>query len=138
LNANLDKLDLVYFKHLTSDDGAIRHCGDEREGDEVGDDEKINLSLALVRPDACFLGFTINSYSGQELDDVSSTGCHIFDTYSNIDLASYKMTGSKELDKKTALIMGILYREPDNEVRTRVRTSVLYFWLLLFYGLVYW
>ena len=33
-------LDVVFFNKLMSRDRAVVHCGDEREGDEVGDDEK--------------------------------------------------------------------------------------------------
>ena len=40
--------DLVWFQNLASKDGAIRHGGDEREGDAAGDDEKIFLDLSKV------------------------------------------------------------------------------------------
>ena len=39
-------------QHLRSNDGAIQHGGDEREGDEKGDDEKIHLNLAMARGDS--------------------------------------------------------------------------------------
>ena len=80
LDKELNKVDVVFFRHLTSNDGSIRHCGDEREGDAKGDDEKINLTLAQVNPSARYIGFCINSFSGQELDDVAKTSCHVFGT----------------------------------------------------------
>jgi tellurium resistance protein TerZ len=32
LNRNMEMVDVVYFKQLRSQDGAIHHSGDEREG----------------------------------------------------------------------------------------------------------
>ena len=51
--------------------------GDEREGDEKGDDEKIHVQLARVHPAAAYLCICINSYTGQELDDVKDAQCRL-------------------------------------------------------------
>ena len=74
LDANLKQLDLVFFGKLGSSDGAIRHGGDEREGDEKGDDEKIFLELGRVHPAVAYIGFVINSCSGEALEP--STAFH--------------------------------------------------------------
>ena len=113
LNANFGLEDIVYFKQLTSKDGAIRHSGDEREGDEAGDDEKINVALADVDPKVKYIGFVINSYSGQELDDVARASCHLFDPQSHIEIAKYTLFNASDLDKHTAVVMGCLYRAGD-------------------------
>eukprot|EP00591_Stephanopyxis_turris_P018778 CAMPEP_0195541866 /NCGR_PEP_ID=MMETSP0794_2-20130614/51310_1 /TAXON_ID=515487 /ORGANISM="Stephanopyxis turris, Strain CCMP 815" /LENGTH=345 /DNA_ID=CAMNT_0040675981 /DNA_START=60 /DNA_END=1097 /DNA_ORIENTATION=+ len=110
LNSSLSLVEIVSFSHLTSSDGSIRHGGDEREGDEKGDDEKIHLSLANVHSSVQYIGFVVNSYSGEELDDVKDASCHLFDTRTGVDIAQYKLSNSKELDKHTALVMGCLYR----------------------------
>lgn len=110
LDANFSLIDLVFFRQLVSKDGSIRHSGDEREGDEAGDDEIINLSLGTVNPKIKYIGIVINSFSGHELDDVASASCHLFDPKTKIDIATYHLTNSKELDKHTALIMGCLCR----------------------------
>ena len=60
LNAQLGSVDTIWYRNL-GQGGAIRHCGDEREGDAVGDDEKIQLSLAAVAPEARYIAFCINS-----------------------------------------------------------------------------
>jgi stress response protein SCP2 len=39
--------------------------GDEREGDEEGDDETINVNLGLVKDEVTYLCFVVNSYSGE-------------------------------------------------------------------------
>jgi tellurium resistance protein TerZ len=113
LDANLDLVDTVWFRKLQSDDGSIQHCGDEREGDEIGDDEKINLRLMQVPPNIQYLCFVINSYSGQELDDVDRAFCHLYDPLTNMDIASYALTNSSELDKHSALLVSCLYRGPN-------------------------
>jgi len=105
------QLDLVYFGKLASSDGAIRHGGDEREGDEKGDDEKIFLQLGRIHPAVKYIGFVINSYSGQELDDVKDASCHLFDHSTCRDLASFRLTNCKMLDKHTALVLGMLFRD---------------------------
>jgi tellurium resistance protein TerZ len=116
LDANLQLLDIVYFKQLTSKDGSIRHSGDEREGDEAGDDEVINISLLSVSHSAKYICFVVNSFSGQELDDVDKAACHLFDPATKVDIATYTLSNCKELDKHTALLMGCLYRgdSPDD------------------------
>jgi len=110
LDSDLNLVDEVWFKKLKSSDGSIVHHGDEREGDEHGDDEKMDIYLNKVSQRIQYIGFCINSYSGQELDDVARAFCHLFDSETKTDIASYALTNSAELDKHTALVMGCLYR----------------------------
>ena len=110
LDANFSLIDIVFFRQLVSKDGSIRHSGDEREGDEAGDDEIINISLLSVNPKTKYIGIVINSFSGHELDDVATASCHLYDPKTKTDIAMYNLTNSKELDKHTALIMGCLCR----------------------------
>lgn len=111
LDADLNALDIIFFKKLHSDDGAIIHGGDEREGDEIGDDEKIFLFLGKMNPSVSQIVFVINSYSGEELDDIGRASCHLFDSESKKDIASYKLSNNHALDKHTGLIMAALYRD---------------------------
>jgi len=113
LDSNMQQVDLVYFGKAASNDGSVRHGGDQRSGAAKGDDEQIFLSLASVHPAVAYLGFVINSYSGQELDDVKGASCHLFDGGSSRDIARFTLTNTKFLDKHTALVMGMLYRDKD-------------------------
>ena len=73
---------------------------------------QIAVNFAIFPPTAnIYLGFCINSYSGQELDDVSKTVGHLYERATMRDLATYKLSGDGSLDKKTALIMAVLYRD---------------------------
>jgi len=111
LDARMNMVDLIYFKNLRSSDGSIHHSGDEREGDEIGDDEKIIVALNGVNPNVEHIVFVINSYTEQELDDVSMASCHLFDPVKRVDLASYTLTNNAALDGHTALLLADLYRD---------------------------
>lgn len=116
LNAQKELVDLVFFGKLTSNDNAVRHCGDEREGDEVGDDEKIVMQLDKISQDVQYMGVVMSSYSGQELNDVQNAKCHIFNSNPNFDNTNrdccfYDIDGddSKNLDR-TAFLFVVLFR----------------------------
>jgi len=110
LNSNLEPIDIVFFNKLQSDDGSVVHGGDEREGDEVGDDEHINMLLPAINSYVKYVGIVVNSYSGQELDDVSKASCHLYDATTRSNIAKYALSNTKALDGKTALLVGCLYR----------------------------
>jgi len=109
LDDKLNQLDLVFFNHLTSTDGAIKHSGDEREGDEKGDDESITVDLGKLSPNAAYMGFVINSYSGQQLKDVQRTSCRLYETATQRVISSYDITSDTKLEC-TAFLMCVLYK----------------------------
>ena len=55
LDDKFNVIDTIFFRQLISKDLAIRHCGDEREGDAVGDDEKILIDLSKISPNGTYL-----------------------------------------------------------------------------------
>lgn len=110
LDKNLQVVDLISYKHLRSNDGSIQHHGDEREGDALGDDEKVDVIFSQVHSSVKYVGFIINSFSGQELDDVNRASCHLFNPITGDDMASYAMTNSTSLNGFTALLIALLYR----------------------------
>mmetsp|Transcript_34087 Transcript_34087/g.43978 ORF Transcript_34087/g.43978 Transcript_34087/m.43978 type:complete len:561 (+) Transcript_34087:41-1723(+) len=113
LDSNLQPIDTVWFQKLSSNDGAMQHGGDEREGDAKGDDEKIQVDLEKVSPEASYLCFCINSFTGQELNDVSSAKCRLYNSSTLNEAASFDLSSDKRLDC-TALLMCILYRANAN------------------------
>mmetsp|Transcript_29639 Transcript_29639/g.38206 ORF Transcript_29639/g.38206 Transcript_29639/m.38206 type:complete len:238 (+) Transcript_29639:1258-1971(+) len=114
LDSKLQPIDTVWFQKLKSRDGAMKHGGDEREGDEEGDDESIMFDLERVSPLATYLCFCINSYSGQLLSNVASAKCHLYNSNTLNEIASFDLTGNGQLNS-TALLMCILYRAGNNE-----------------------
>lgn len=125
LDASLQLVDLVFFGKLASSDGSVRHGGDEREGDAKGDDEKIFIQLSNVHPSVAVLGIVINSYSGQELDDVHRCGCRLYDP-STVGragpLTQLSMTQAAFLNGKTACLVAMLYRNPADASDWLMRT----------------
>lgn len=115
LDTNRNEVDLISYKKLTSNDHGIRHGGDEREGDEEGDDEKIFVNLARVNKSIKYIAFVINSFSGQELDDVSKTSCHLFNSATKVDLARYQLSNNRSVDGYTGLVVACLYRDDNDE-----------------------
>jgi len=111
LRSDLSVFDQVYFRHLKSKDHSVKHCGDEREGDAVGDDEKINIDLTAVSAECAYIGFTVNSFSGEALDHVAKCKCHIFETQSKREICKYKLSKTQLLRGKTALLVAVLYRD---------------------------
>ena len=50
MTEGLQCVDVVYYSHLKSNDGSIKHTGDNLTGDGDGDDEQIVMQLAQVPP----------------------------------------------------------------------------------------
>lgn len=109
LDASLNVVDTVWFRQLQARDGSMQHHGDEREGDAEGDDESISFDLERVSSSATYLCFCINSFSGQELNDVASAKCRLYNASTMHELASFDLSSDKRLDC-TALLMCVLYR----------------------------
>ncbi|CAB9513101.1 TerD domain [Seminavis robusta] len=115
LDTHLNLIDMVWWKQLHSKDYNIIHHGDERFGVRQGDDELIDLYLRnmTLMGEHChvqYIGFVINSYSGQNLKDVTRASCHLFDPDTNVEMATYALTNAKALDGVTSLLVGCLYR----------------------------
>lgn len=62
-DANLQHLDTVWWKQLSSRDGAIKHSGDDTTGEGGGDDEVIKVKLTKLHPTACHLLFVVCVYT---------------------------------------------------------------------------
>lgn len=122
-NGYLQKNNLPLGK-LTSQDGALRHSGDDRQGDSGGDDgldnEVITLDLTRVNPNIHKIFFFINIYlnPGQSHDFskipyakirmYEGTSTKVINIHSSYDIA----TDATFMNKR-ALIMGKLYRRND-------------------------
>ncbi|WP_018653617.1 TerD family protein [Actinomadura flavalba] len=102
--------DVIYFGKLTSDDGSIRHSGDNLTGAGDGDDETIGVDLGRVPPHVTALVFTVNSFSGQTFDVVANAFCRLVDETTGQELARYELTGG---GSHTAMVMARIYRQGD-------------------------
>lgn len=106
-DANGGVVDEVWFRHLKSNDGSVRHSGDNLTGAGDGDDEVINVELSRVPANVQSLVFTVNSYRGQTFATVDNAVARLVDASNNSEIARYDL-GAR--GKHTAMIMAKIYR----------------------------
>ncbi|MER7915420.1 MULTISPECIES: TerD family protein [unclassified Streptomyces] len=101
--------DVVFFQHLASDDGSVRHLGDNLVGGAGagGDDEVILVDLARVPGHVDQIVFTVNSFTGQTFGEVQDAFCRLVDERTGAELARYTLSGGGAY---TAQIMAKLHR----------------------------
>jgi tellurium resistance protein TerZ len=102
--------DVVFFKHLTSNDGSVRHAGDNLVGGagEGDDDESILVDLTKVPASIDQIVFTVNSYTGQTFQEVENAHCRLVDEVSGRELARYSLSGG---GPQTGQVMAKVYRD---------------------------
>ncbi|MEU4930008.1 TerD family protein [Streptomyces yokosukanensis] len=102
-------VDVVFFQHLVSDDGSVRHLGDNLTGGAgAGDDDEVILvDLARVPGHVDQIVFTVNSFTGQTFAEAQDAFCRLVDERSGRELARYTLSGGGAY---TAQIMAKLQR----------------------------
>ncbi len=108
-----DDKDVVYFGNLHSNDGSIRHSGDNLTGKGEGDDEVISLSLPKVPERYTRIVFGVNIYKGSSRNQHFGLVANAFVRAIDGDgkeMARYNLSRSAEYEGKTSMIMGELAR----------------------------
>ncbi|WP_037607361.1 TerD family protein [Streptacidiphilus rugosus] len=101
--------DVVFFQHLVSNDGSVRHTGDNLVGGSGGeDDESIMVDLRKVPQKITQIVFTVNSYSGQTFQEVELAHCRLVDESTGTELARYTLSGG---GAHTGQVMAKVYRD---------------------------
>ncbi|MGW1927462.1 TerD family protein, partial [Streptomyces massasporeus] len=79
LFAGNEPVDVVFFQHLVSDDGSVRHTGDNLVGGagQGGDDESILVDLLRLPAHVDQIVFTVNSFTGQTFAEVQNAFCRL-------------------------------------------------------------
>lgn len=108
VSAQKEILEVVYFGHMSTVDGSIRHSGDIVSGRGDGDDESIDVDLKAVSPDVAHIVFVVNSYSGQSFEQIANATARVVDsTRGDRELVRYTLTG---FGRNTAVVMGSVSR----------------------------
>jgi tellurium resistance protein TerZ len=109
LFADNQPVDVVFFRHLVSDDGSVRHTGDNLVGGagSGGDDESIIVDLQRVPVHINQIVFTVNSFTGQTFQEVQDAFCRLIDESNGQELARYTLSGGGQY---TAQVMAKVYR----------------------------
>lgn len=100
-------------------DGALRHTGDDLEGDEDGDDgldnEIITVDLNRVSPNVDQIFFFLNNCGKEDFSQIPYAAIRMFEGDFKLPpkkvFAAYDVAAEAQYSGKTALIMGKLYRK---------------------------
>ncbi|WP_349368107.1 TerD family protein [Salinarimonas sp.] len=99
--------DIVWFRQLKSNDGAIVHSGDNLTGEGEGDDETIAVDLDRLPAAVQTLVFTVNSFRGQSFNEVENAFCRLVDERAGKEIARYTLT---EQGAHTGVVMAVVSR----------------------------
>ena len=110
-------IDKVWFRHLASNDGAIKHSGDDLTGDMDGDDgldnEVITVDLHKVNPRTEKIAFVLNSFRGQDFKLIPFASIRIYEgtpTKVREVFATYDIANDPTFAGSVSMVMGIFYK----------------------------
>ena len=110
-NAPSDK-EFVFYGNKEHSSGSVIHMGDNRTGLGDGDDEQVNIDLALVPANIEKISFTVTIYEAesrrQNFGQVSNAYIRIMDAANGSELIRYDL--SEDFSIETAIVVGELYR----------------------------
>ncbi len=101
-------VDLVWFRNLTGASGSIRHSGDNLTGEGDGDDESIAVNLNGLPSSIETLILTVNSFTGQNFNEVENAYGRVVDEDSGRELARFNISDSGAY---TGMILASLKRD---------------------------
>ena len=109
----LSDSDLVFYNALTSPTGAVKHTGDNLDGQGDGDDESLIVELDLVPAAASSIVFIVSIHEGisrgQSFGVVDNAFIRVVNNADGRELARFDLTEGANTD--TALSFGELYRD---------------------------
>lgn len=112
----LQKFGLQKGKLLTAD-GALKHTGDDLEGDKGGDDgldnEIITVDLSRINPDVTQVFFFLNNAGREDFSQIPYAKIRMYEgTPARVDavFASYNVSAEPQYSGKTSIIMAKLYK----------------------------
>lgn len=114
---NKNKIDVVSFRQLKSNDQAIRHSGDDLTGDLNGNDgldnEVITVDFSRLNPSTSYVAFFINSFRGQDFKDIPFASIRIYEgtpTRVNEVFAKYDIANDATFAGSVSMILGVFYK----------------------------
>ena len=119
-DAQGNTMEVIYYNNLVSLDRAVKHSGDDREGDLFGDDDRdnetINIHLSQLNPAAQQLVFLLTSYKGQAFDVVPYSKIRVWETENGKikeAFTSFNLSADATFAGKTAMVLGKLIKNGD-------------------------
>jgi tellurium resistance protein TerZ len=108
-------VDTVYFRQLKSEDGSVRHGGDNLTGAGDGDDEVIYVNLSTLPANVAYLVFTVNSFRGQTFNEVDNAVARLVNETNGQEICRYAL---HEQGAHTGVIMASMSKGPDGWTMT--------------------
>lgn len=103
-------VDVVWFRQLQSNCGAVRHSGDDRSGGgNSADNEVISVNLNQLPGHVNTLIFTVNSFLNDSFSGIPDATCRLLDGTNGRELARFNL--SLEGGDHTGMVMAKLYRD---------------------------
>lgn len=110
-------IDRVWFSHLKSKDGAIKHSGDDLTGDMDGDDgldnEVILVDLTKLNPKTEKIAFVLNSFKGQDFKIIPFASIRIYEgTPTSVKevFATYDIANDSAFAGSVSMVLGVFYK----------------------------
>ena len=108
---------------LLSNDGALKHTGDDLAGDKGGDDgldnEIITVDLSKINAKVTQIFFFLNNAGAEDFSQIPYAKIRMYEgtpTKVISEFATYNVSADRQYIKKRSIIMGKLYKR-DNEWR---------------------
>jgi stress response protein SCP2 len=106
--------EVIFYNHLTSDDGAVRHMGDNLVGGSgQTDDEQITIDCDSLDEYVHTIYVGVNIYNarlkGQSFKNVDNAYIRLVDAKTNTELCRYELSKG-EYDDCVAVMMGRLVK----------------------------
>ncbi|QJD96453.1 TerD family protein [Mucilaginibacter robiniae] len=116
-NANKQLEEVVYFGHLKSTNGAVKHSGDDLTGDLNGNDgldnEVITLNLSQLDESTTYAAFVLNSFRGHDFSKIPFASIRIYEGTSkmvNEVFAKYDIAHGAGFAGHVSMVMGVFYK----------------------------
>lgn len=104
--------EFIFYGNLEHSSGAVKHMGDNLTGEGEGDDEQIQIDLALIPANVEKIAFTVTIYDSdvrrQNFGQVSNSFIRIVDEITGQELIRYDL--GEDFSIETAVVVGELYR----------------------------
>lgn len=107
--------DFIFYNQPSTLEGAVKHLGDSRTGDGVGDDECIFVDLTGLPFDIVQIDFVLSIYDeaikGWDFSMMKHVYIRIVDKEEDIELLRLRIDNPEEFKGETCLLLGSLVRE---------------------------
>lgn len=123
-DVNGEKIDCIWYGQLKSKDGAIRHSGDEVEGEDDRDDEAVTINFNQLSPQCDALYFVVSSFGGRGMACTRDMYWRLVDRQSRREIARYDIDPPPANGEANAKIVLRINRQVENGMAEWVATAL--------------